>query len=512
MKNQRIAIRPESSLEALLSLSPTICSLRQAHPAAEIGLIAEECFREASALLPEINFFASDFQAEPDDIVYDLSNFAGESWGQESADWKAYLQGCSAISLSNPYHQIDLQRKAAGIDSIDVNFELLTPAVGEHTMPGTLEAGGALRVAVCAVSLSIDELQSVIEGVARLGIPVSVHLLGTVSEKRKSAILTSAWDGRLTLIDLCGRQSLAQAAETLRLCDISFCGPGANALLGSGYGTFTVCVDESRNPLHYPYGHGHLVVQHGDSDEFFRSLSGLTTEIVRFALAGNQGNVPSLEQWQHFADEKIDDYLARLRFFATQRIEIPLAAGGSFTELHLRPLLFLGAEFDDVMRSFYRLLWEHSLQNRQITTRDLQILHQDSLDKVAKCLAPLEQLYELANFGRTYSLYIRQSLSEGDIGRARNESDRLQETENLIYRLGKSHAALAPLCAFHEKKQRLLPATEPDDLAQQMSQSFADIQSRVLVLLDLASTLFHTNLQNEPAPASAPSEEGISDG
>src|SRR5690606_7957553 len=134
-------------------------------------------------------------------------------------------------------------------------------------VPETVSGGDALRIALCATSLSINELQSVLEGVSRLEVQVAVHMIGTVPDRRKSSLLLSAWVGRVNLIDLCGRQSLLQTAESLRLCDITVCAPGATALISSGFATFTICVDESRNPLHYPYGHGHLIVQHTESDE-----------------------------------------------------------------------------------------------------------------------------------------------------------------------------------------------------------------------------------------------------
>ena len=103
-------------------------------------------------------------------------------------------------------------------------------------------------------------------------------------------------------------------------------------------------------------------------------------------------------------------------------------------------------------------------------------------------------------------------VATGDLKRARHESDRLQDAESLMYTLGKSHEALAPLCAFHEKRQRLIPVSEPAALAEQMSKQFSELQARVLVLLDLAKSLFHTTLQNETALAALPSEGGRTDG
>ncbi len=508
MKTKRIAIKPESSLEAILSLAPTVLELKVKHAGAEIGLIAEECFREASFLIPGIDFLVSELPNQNDFEIYDFSNFSGESWGLESLEWKAYLQGCSTISPTNPYHQIDLFRKAAQLENVEGCFELLSAKVEPEDLPGTLFSGDSLRIALCASSLSIDQLQAVLRGLANLSFPISIHLTGTISEKRKSSILLSAWGEQLNIVDLCGRQSFAQLGATLSHCDIVFTAPGSQAILSSGYGTFTVCIDEKRNPLHYPYGHGHLILQHTNSSEFFSSLSGISAEIIQFAVSGNNGNIPSLEQWQSFADDRVDNYLSKLRLFVTQRIETVLADGGSFTELYLRPLLYMGAEAGDAWQSFYRLLWGHSLSGLSITSHELQVLHDDTLQSICSDLKGLEQMYEVANFGRIYSTYIRDSLCKGDTKKAQHESKRLQEVEELLYSLGKSHSALAPICAFHEKRQQLIPLLEPLELAEQMTQQFSQVQERVLVLLDLTRSLFHTIWQSE----SGLSEEGRSDG
>jgi hypothetical protein len=496
MKKNRINIRPEGSLEAIVSLGPVIQALKKGNPDAEFSIVAEDCFREAAALVPGVDSFST---SVPDgEELYDFSHSPGESWGRESVDWKAYLQGCAPL-IANPYHQIDLLRKCAELDQTDVNFDLMAPSLEEGAVPETVSGGDSLRIALCASSLSINELQSVLEGISRLEIPAVVHMLGTVPDRRKSSLLLSAWEGRVHLVDLCGRQALAQMAETLRLCDITIAAPGVSALISSGYGTFTICVDESRNPLHYPYGHGHLIVQHTDSEEFFPALSRLTTDIVHFALRGNGGNIPSLGQWQEFADERMDNFLSRVRFFATQRIEV-LEGESSFTELYLKPLIYLGAEYEDVLRSFYRLLWENSLRGRNVEAGDLEILHQNAMNRLCSDLKPLEQLYEIANFGRTFSLYVKDSLTKADQTKAQQDAMKLQETEELVHAMGRSTSALAPLALHHEKRQRLLPEIDPIELSAQMSQQFADMQSRVLVLLDLSKTLFHTTLQNE-APA-----------
>lgn len=500
MKNIRIAIRPLPTQECVVALAPAIAALKKLNPGSAVGIVAPEALREASHLLPDLDFFAIDAESTHADRTIDLAESEALEGAMESADWKAYLAGPAALAVGNPYHLVDLLRKAARVDIADVNYELAMPEPASD-MPEALTQPGGLKIAVCTGSLSQELVDSVLEGLAALSAEAEVFLIGTVKDKRVSSAAALKWDGKLSVHDLCGRHSLAMNAFVLRTCDIAVTGPGLHALLSSGYGTFTVCADDSpsHGPLLYPYGHGHLVLQKAIEGQLPGALSTFLFELISYALSANSGSVPSLDQWQEFADSKIFSYLGKLRMLATQRIEIVFKDSGSFTELHLRPLLFTGSELHDVLHTFYRLLWEHSLNGRTITTYDLQVLHLDTSARLCELLKPLEQLYELANFGRTYSGYVKESLAAGDIERAAHESRRLQEVEDLVHALADTQPWLSPLCSFHTQRQRLMTSDSPIELAQEMAEHFGALQSRVLVLLDLAKSLFHTVFENESA-------------
>ncbi len=505
MKNIRIAIRPLPTQECVVGLAPAIAALKKKYPGCAIGLVAQENMREASMLLLDLDFFSTDPEETHADRTIDLCGAETLESAEESLDWKAYLSVAGSISEGNPYHLIDLLRKVARVDTVDANFELAAPEPTE-LLPEALTKSGGLRVAVCTGTLSQETLDGVLNSLASLtGNGTEVFLLGTVKDKRVSAAVASKWDGKLSVHDFCGRHSLAMNSAILRGSDISVAGPGLHAMISAGYGTFTLCVDENptRGPLLYPYGHGHLVIQSANAGCFVDAMSPFLRGIINHALSANGGNVPSLEQWQEFADSMIFDYLGKIRLLATQRIEALFKNSGSFTELHLRPLLFTGAETHDVMLTFYRLLWEHSLNARGITTYDLQILHQSTTTQLCELLKPLEQLYELGNFGRTYSGYVRESLGKGNLSRAQHESERLQEVEELIHSLGATQPYLVSLCKFHTERQRLMSGENALELADEMTSLFSGLQNRVLVLLDLAKSLFHTVFENENALAAS---------
>ncbi|MGZ3694375.1 MAG: hypothetical protein ACXWQO_09340, partial [Bdellovibrionota bacterium] len=442
-------------------------------------------------------------------------NLSGPDGG-EALGWKIYTEALSAAG--NPYHHVDLLRKIISADLVDVNFELLSPQANDSELPASLLSGEeGLRIAICVGSLETAELEAILQGISALSFSREVFLVGTIKDKKKSSEVISHWDGQLAIHDLCGRLSLNGWAQVMRTADVCLTSPGSSALMSSGYGTFVVCFDNNpaRGPLHYPYGHGHLVVQAAAGQDFCASLALVTGDILSYAVSANSGSVPTLDQWQSFADARLEHYLSKIRLHATQRIETILGEGKSLTEMYLRPLVYLGSEAGDVMETFYRLLWEHSLNARTLTSNDIEILHQDTIGSLRSLLTPLEKLFELSRFGGNYCLLTKQALAAGNIERAQEESAKLQEVEELIGNIGNAFPLLSPLTSFHVKCQSHIPDLDALSLADEMSEVFSDLQSRVLVMLDLAKTLFHTTFQKESAQLAESKSslvEGLSNG
>jgi hypothetical protein len=478
-----------------------------------VGIVADENLREASYLLPELDFFATEAEDTHADEVIDYRGSESFEDSAEDIGWKACLLAANDLRLSSPFHLADLLKKVAKVDAVDVNFELALPS-STPPLPDELAKATGVRIGVCTSSLSQEEIESALEALSQVCAPIEIFLLGTLKERKLTSSVNAKWDGRLNIYDLSGQLGLVGQAAVLRTCDINVVGPGLSAILSSGFGTFTVCIekDATQGPFLYPYGHGHLVIQRAEGHPFSTVLSSFLTPLITFTLSANSGNVPTLEQWQEFADSMIVEHLGKIRLLGTQRIETLFQDSGSLTELYQRPLLFTGSELHDIIQTFYRLLLEHSLSHRTITTFDLQILHQDAMPQLCQLLKPLEQLYELANFGQTYSKFAKESLSKGDVIRARQESARIQEVEELMQALVSNQPYLRLLYATFRQEQHLLVAESPIMLAGEMADLFSQLQERVLVLLDLAKSLFHTVLENESAVNHSATERADSNG
>ncbi len=510
---RKVKIIQNGTTEAIFALGPAIRALRSLHPDAEIHLETNETSLEAASLLPDLDGYGiiGSGPAQPD-FTYQLEINEQER-GLESIDWLCYTKIASQLRLGNPFHSIDLNRKSIQADAVDVNYELKRPELAESSVNALLNDAHGLKVAICAASLGQEEIEAILASLHHLPLPCEVFCIGTIKDRKISGAFKQNYQNT-QFHDLCGQVSLLEAAQLFLNCDISICGPGASALISSGYGTFTVCLDRRPEcgPLYYPYGHGHLVVQAQDQGLFSTDLPDILSGILRFTLTGNSGMIPSILQWEEYFNDSLEKHLGRVRICATQRVEVPLENSGALTELRLKPLVYLGAEYHDTMQAFYRLLWEMSLSARSLETQELEVLHQDTIPALCELLKPLEQLYELARFGVMYCEQITQSLSQGVLPQAKQSSERLQEVDDLIRSIGSAYGGLEAICEYHLLRQRYISEDNPILLASLMKQSYSDLQSRVLVLLDLKRSLFHTNLREGSSLLSGTTEEGMSNG
>jgi len=491
MKKNTTRIRTESSIESILALSPSllgISSLKKSPDSIQVS--ADRVFKEAVDLLPNAHWVGD--QLSVVDQYFDLSNHQEDSWGEESLEWKAYNQGCAHLKHSNRFHIIDLYRRATSTEWIDGDFELVAPNIADSLLPEEILSTINLRITVCLASLSSDNIMRILDGISQTKTTSTVFLCGSLADRKKSTLLTSGWGHKLKIIDLCGRQSLSALAATLKNADICFSGPGKAALLASGYGTFSICLDDNDNPLHYPYGHGHLVIKSTRSELFSESLANLTREVLNFSISGNGGNIPSIEQWVGFSDSCIDQFLSKIDLFITQRVAQQFPQGQK-SQLKLRPLIFMGYSLPQLLGEFYQTAFERTLTSSAATPGSL-VLQPETINELSGLLNPMEKLFELGHFGAIYSKQTRISLENGRVDLAKLDSDKVQEVETLILDLAKSFPAFESICLFHTKRQSLMWNSNPEEIALEMEALFEQFKSVVLVLLELSQSTFRDHL------------------
>ena len=221
----------------------------------------------------------------------------------------------------------------------------------------------------------------------------------------------------------------------------------------------------------------------------------------------NSGVIPSVEQWQHYFDIRIDELLGKLRIWSTQRVENRLSADDAPTEQTLKPQIYTGSTITDVFQVFYRLLFEQKFTNRNLNSKDLEILSSATASDLRALLSSMEQLFELGRFGKIYCDQTRIALDNNNVSAAKTASSRLQEVDQLIYSVGNQAVPLAPLAYLHQRRQELLPALDIKQMAENIKYLYQDLQDSALVLLDLSQSLFHTTYQNEISQSIATTEE-----
>ena len=80
--------------------------------------------------------------------------------------------------------------------------------------------------------------------------------------------------------------------------------------------------------------------------------------------------------------------------------------------------------------------------------------------------------------------------------------------QNLIH----NYSFFSPIFKMHKEEEKIAHDESPLALADEMASLFIQMQNRVLVMLDLAKSLFHTVFENESALTAAPIQEGGSNG
>lgn len=512
MGNSKIAVIQCDGVEALLSSAPSFTSLKKRFPDSDLHLITTRSCLELSEFLGDVSSASvveDALKMEFIDVVClgakEESQEAARHWKyrRPSDDWACYLLTENGHGAFSPYPILEIYRNLGEFTYDEIDYALLPSEAANGSVTQYLFEAPHIKLLVSVSAFADQEsLRLFCEAVDRKNLNVGIYLIGTVKHRKLSKEFLDAtnFSTKTRVVDLCGRLSCRETAAMAFLADIVISGPECLALLSSGFGTFTICLDgcEAHNPLLYPYGHGHLILQTKAAGVSMtaQALGDLLAGMVSNAILGAEGNVPNVHEWQEYFDSKIDDLLGKCRIFATQRVQSQYGEWFK-TDLHLKPLLFTGAEFSDCMRGFYYLLWENSLNSLQATSYDLDPLHTDALTQLSATLKPLEQLFELGGFGVKYVEHVKQHITDKDLDLAKKESGKLEEVDRLIQLLKNTNPYLSPICDFYFMSQGRLETDNPLLLSDQIADCYRILQHHVLVLLDLQKSIFETAYARE---------------
>lgn len=520
MKSQEVkklaVVQLDGRNELLLSL-PAINGLKKRYPKAKLTLIVSTECNELVRLLndvEEVILVDTKHLADstPSQTAYDLTvnlsfsdagivysslltsykllgtDISGDKNPLFLSPWAVYNESMIAESKLNPFHRSDIYKAIAEVQNENCEHTLTAPDSLMDEAKKYLCSEEHLKIAIAVDALSLKEFSHLVP-LLRERLPSSkLYFLGTLKSKAKAdEILTAVGNGDSYCVNLCGKLSLDVTAAFLRMADILVDTEGELSYIASGYGTFTITIghEETHTTDTCVYSHGHLIVARlGNLD-----CSNILAEILEYTAKANSGSIPSPEQWQSFCDECFDAYSQSATIHITQRISNREEAP-NFSESTLVPLMYMGADHADCIRTFYKLLWYHELEGRNETIYGFDVFHETTLEQLTKLLKPLEQLYELAAFGHKYCSFIKKDLVEKNYEKAKVNSAKLQDVDTLIDLMADSHQNLTPVINFFQVSQSQIQAREPIAVAVETTKLYLSLQHQVLILLELSETLF----------------------
>ncbi len=334
------------------------------------------------------------------------------------------------------------------------------------------------------VGISLDQVsaENIISLVKYLDaeLPLTkIYLLGTVKNKSVANEIAASL-GKLNAycVDLVGRKG---TAETIALCavlDLVISSDMQICHYAAGFGTLSISLGKHEKycPDSSVYNDGHLVVNSIDNS----SSAIILKEILRFIAVNNQGTVPSLEAWKDFGHSLFAEQAGKHTLQIIQRSE----------NTHQLPLLFLGAEAEECLRAFYKLLWTHEIENKNETIFGLDLFHESTIHSLTKLLKPLEQLYELSTFGQKYCAYVKKDLVSKNYELTKQHTDKLLEIDNLIDWMADNHQEIIPVINYHEVSMTQVKAKDPFAVAVETTNKYLKLQEHVVILLELVQSVF----------------------
>ncbi len=523
MDIRSIAVVQLDGPSELVSSAPAVAALRHRFPKAQIHLVTSKKLLEIADLIPETS---SVMESGKENIKVDLRvslGFTGESLIAASRiecaesigpridsaggillddGWTRYHESVVSPCALNPFHRAEVLTSVAGCQWIDPDFYLRASADEVLSVSAKyFSSAPHLKVAVAPGALENDESEELIHLLRDGGFSVRFYFLGTLKDRPSiTSLMRHLGPAAEACSNLAGEISARESALLSMACDVMIAPPGTDALFSSGFGTFTICaMPRTLNTyLDIPYGQGHICVQSEDGAPRGRAVA----EILAHAITANNGNPPSLGEWQAFFDERIDEHIGHVRIFHSARAVTNYGSGRTKSEMQLFPLIYSGASHTDAELLFSRIQWESVLNECESSGRDLGLLQDAEVAPLKEAARPLQHLAELSMHGQRCSVRVASLIRDGRAEQANAEANKLQEIDELIRSLAGTAPALAPMARYFFLNQSQIFDLDPLDVAEKMRLCYVLMQHQAMLLIDLIA-------RSTESEATIPENEGI---
>lgn len=140
----------------------------------------------------------------------------------------------------------------------------------------------------------------------------------------------------------------------------------------------------------------------------------------------------------------------------------------------------------EIMRTFYRMTWAF-LIGEMDETLPFPMLARDSHAKLLQTMEGLGYLYELAEFGKKYSMQVVEEIAKPSpsLSKIKASTQKIDEIDRLSSLVKKSHPSLAPVVDFFGLMRANLPGGNIVELAQQSFFVYQDTSLAANVMSEL---------------------------
>ncbi len=145
-------------------------------------------------------------------------------------------------------------------------------------------------------------------------------------------------------------------------------------------------------------------------------------------------------------------------------------------------------------RTIYKILWAYYIEGAEENCSPPKLTRK-YINQLKNYIPAFEQLFELIDFGKKYSLYIFNELDKAspNMDELRMNSDKLTEIDNLQIYLRNNYPYLGPLVDFFTVKKANLPGNTVDEIAAHSVLTYDDYSNLISALYELLGNVIKAN-------------------
>lgn len=152
------------------------------------------------------------------------------------------------------------------------------------------------------------------------------------------------------------------------------------------------------------------------------------------------------------------------------------------------------ANLHNTFRTIYKILWSFYIENIEDNYPPPNLLSKH-INNLKNYIPAMEQLFELVEFGKKYSLFIYEELHKDspNMNEIKAYSEKLSEIDNLQIFIRNNYPLLGPIIDFFTVKKANLPGASIDEIAGHSVLTYEDYSNLVSALYEIVEHIIEHN-------------------